>query len=245
MLVARNRPVYPARTMNEPIISVLGVGLALGLRHALEPDHVATVTTLAGSGSRLVDAWRLAIAWAIGHTATIALVAGVGALLGLSLPESFWPVAEFLVGIVLILLGGSVLWRWARGRWHVHAHAHDGVPHMHLHSHARNSAHTHTHPSATTRTALGIGLLHGLAGSGAVFALLVAIAPSQAERWTWLGAVGAGTVVGMIAVSSAVFVVASASAMRGRSWISAFRLGSSAITVLVGIQLALRSLAAF
>jgi hypothetical protein len=230
--------------MNESLAAVLGIGLVLGLRHALEPDHVAAVTTLAGQQARLRDAWRLAIAWALGHTAMVALVAGASTALDVRLPESLWPVADLIVGLTLVVLGGSVIARWAMGRWHVHAHAHDGVRHLHLHSHAHGAAHVHRHPNATVRWALGIGLLHGLAGSGAVLALLVAMAPTRAAQWTWLAAFGAGTVCGMLVVSSAIFGVIRAGARGGGSWVAALRLGSAAATLVVGVMLAARMLRA-
>jgi hypothetical protein len=222
--------------------SVLGIGLALGFRHALEPDHVAAVTTLAGQQARLRDAWRLAVAWSFGHTATVALVAVAAAALGLRLPETLWPVADLVVGLTLVALGGSVLVRWARGRWHVHAHAHDGVSHLHLHSHAHGAAHSHRHPAAGLRWALGIGLLHGLAGSGAILALLVASAPTRAAQGSWLATFGIGTVVGMLVVSSLVFGVIRAGSRRGTAWVAALRLTAAMGAVAVGAMLALHCL---
>lgn len=228
--------------MISDLSSAIGIGFVLGLRHALEPDHVAAVTTLAGQQSRLRDAWRLAIAWAIGHTTTVALVAAGGIALGVRLPARFWPSAELLVGATLIVLGGSVLVRWALGRWHVHAHTHDGVAHVHVHSHAHGAAHTHSHPQANVRWALGIGLLHGLAGSGAILALLVVMAPTRAAQVSWLATFGVGTILGMLLVSSLVWGVVRAGALRGGAWVALLRLGSAAATVVVGGLLAVRTL---
>src|SRR6185312_9533327 len=93
-----------------------------------------------------------------------------------------WPTAELLVAALLILLGSVVIWRYIRGRWHMHAHNHASGPHLHFHSHAQASGHEHAHGKVDTRRSLGFGIAHGLAGSGAIAALLVAAAPDTASR---------------------------------------------------------------
>src|SRR5262245_43483848 len=118
-----------------PLVLTAGVGLALGLRHAFEPDHLAAVSTLATREQRLWPAARLGLLWGTGHTAAVGVVALLVIALGLRLPEAFWPWAEGAVGALLVILGGAVVWRYARGRWHMHRHAHGGQAHLHLHSH--------------------------------------------------------------------------------------------------------------
>src|SRR5437762_7153992 len=51
------------------LLALAGLGLLLGFRHAFEPDHLAAVSTLATRQGRLLDACRLGLAWALGHTA--------------------------------------------------------------------------------------------------------------------------------------------------------------------------------
>src|SRR5213592_2018406 len=120
--------------MSPSLLALAGLGLLLGFRHAFEPDHLAAVSTLATRQGRLLDACRLGLAWALGHTASVGVVVAVIMLFGLHLPDRLWPAADFLVALLLIGLGGSVLLRYARGRWHLHVHTHsDGAPHLHLH----------------------------------------------------------------------------------------------------------------
>jgi high-affinity nickel permease len=228
--------------MSTELFPVLGIGLVLGFRHAFEPDHIAAVTTLAGRNTGVRDALRLALGWAIGHTTTIALAAVITVAAGLRLPDQMQPLAELLVALVLIVLGALVIVRWLLGRWHLHSHSHGGTTHVHLHSHAKSMAHHHTHPRTTAGWALGIGLLHGLAGSGAVLALLVAAAPSRAAQWTWLAAFGLGTVAGMSLVSGSLVLAVRMASRRGTRWIAALRLGSAAASVTVGGWLATRML---
>src|SRR6266702_7897687 len=100
------------------LLALAGLGLLLGFRHAFEPDHLAAVSTLATRQGRLLDACRLGLAWALGHTVSVGVVVGASILFGLTLPGRFAPAADFLVALLLIALGGSVLWRYSRGRWH-------------------------------------------------------------------------------------------------------------------------------
>src|SRR6266540_5435718 len=149
------------------LLALAGLGLLLGFRHAFEPDHLAAVSTLATRQGSLLEACRLGLAWAVGHTASVGVVVLAIMAGGLHLPARLWPAADLLVALLLIGLGGSVILRYARGCWHLHLHTHDDGPHLHLHSHAHGAAHAHPHPRADARRSLGFGLLHGLAGSAA------------------------------------------------------------------------------
>src|SRR5213594_4252968 len=160
---------FPAAMSPPPnLLALAGLGVLLGFRHAFEPDHLAAVSTLATRQGRLLDACRLGLAWALGHTASVGVVVGAIVLFGLRLPDRLWPAADLLVALLLIGLGGSVILRYARGRWHLHVHTHSDGPHFHLHSHAHGAEHAHAHPQGDARRSLGFGLLHGLAGSAAI-----------------------------------------------------------------------------
>src|SRR5258705_1856695 len=183
------------------LLALAGFGLLLGFRHAFEPDHLAAVSTLATRQGRLLDACRLGLAWALGHTASVGVVVGAIILFGLHLPDRLWPAADLLVALLLIGLGGAVILRYARGRWHLHAHSHAGGPHLHLHSHAHGAAHEHAHPQGDARRSLGFGLLHGLAGSAAILVLLVAAAPTRMAQLAYFASFAAGTMIGEPAVA--------------------------------------------
>jgi hypothetical protein len=225
------------------VVSVAGIGLVLGFRHAFEPDHLATVTTLAARPGRVLDAARLGLSWAIGHTATITIAALLTIALGFHLPERLWPMAE-LVAVSLVFLGASAIVQFFRGRWHLHSHSHDGVSHLHLHSHSRSASHAHAHPATNARWALGFGLLHGLAGSGAVLALLVATVPGPTGQWACLAAFGLGTVLGMLTVSAVLWGMVRAASQRSQRWFAFLRLGSATASVVVGTIMVVETLRA-
>lgn len=226
--------------MTPSLVALVGLGLLLGFRHAFEPDHLAAVSTLATRQGRLLDACRLGLAWALGHTASVGVVVGAIILFGLRLPDRLWPAADFLVGLLLVGLGGSVILRYARGRWHLHVHSHAAGPHLHLHSHARAPAHDHAHPQVDARRSLGFGLLHGLAGSATIMVLLVAAAPTRAAQLAYFAAFAVGTVVGMLLVSFSLAGLVRLASERGARWATALHVGSAVASVVVGLALAAR-----
>src|SRR5438874_6601892 len=74
----------PARYNGRPAMPFLELatgstlGAVLGMRHALEPDHLAAVSTLVADERKSTRALLLGVCWGVGHT--IALVA-VGVVL--------------------------------------------------------------------------------------------------------------------------------------------------------------------
>jgi ABC-type nickel/cobalt efflux system permease component RcnA len=227
--------------MTPSIVAVLAIGGLLGLRHAFEPDHLAAVSTLATrpGGRRLWSAARLGLIWGLGHTVTVGAVALLVLVLGVQLPARLWPAAELLVAALLILLGMMVIWRYARGRWHMHAHAHSAAaPHLHLHSHAADPSHGHSHAPVDARRSLGFGVAHGLAGSGAIAALLVAAVPDTMSRVAYFAAFSAGTIVGMLGVSLTLSVLVRFAAERGARWATILHVGAAVASVTAGVLLA-------
>lgn len=226
--------------MTPSIVAVLAIGGLLGFRHAFEPDHLAAVSTLATRPSaRLWSAARLGLVWGLGHTVTVGAVALVIIALGIRLPDRFWPAAELLVAALLVLLGSLVIWRYVRGRWHMHVHTHPAAgPHFHLHSHGTDAAHGHAHGVVDARRSLGFGIAHGLAGSGAIAALLVAAAPDTTSRLVYFAAFGAGTIIGMLSVSLTLSIVVKLAAERSGRWATTLHLGAALGSVVAGLVLA-------
>ena len=76
---------------------------------------------------------------------------------------------EFVVGIVLVLLGVPLIRQLVAGRDHVHWHQHGDRYHLHSHSHSEAPDHDHQH----IRRPLLVGMVHGLAGSGMLTVLVL------------------------------------------------------------------------
>jgi ABC-type nickel/cobalt efflux system permease component RcnA len=187
---------------------VLVVSLLLGLRHASDPDHLAAVTTLIASQERerIRKATSLGLLWGLGHTSTLVAVGLPLVLLGQYLPERVGQAAEVGIGLIIVMLAVRLLLRWRRGVFHAHAHSHtSGETHRHLHSHAGGSVHQHAH-NVTLRTPLsayGVGLVHGVGGSGGITLLLLSTIEEPSQAVVALLIFAAGTAVSMALLSSA------------------------------------------
>lgn len=220
--------------MTTNLLPLLVIGFLVGFRHAFEPDHLAAVTTLATRQGTLRDAARLGAAWGVGHTVAVGAVALL--LIGLDwrLSPRVAAAAELLVASLLIGLGITVLVRFAR-RHRTELGA------AHAAAHARGVAHAHEPPIRDARRSLGFGLAHGMAGSGAVVALLLATAATRAAQTAYFAAFAAGTIIGMLAVSGAVAALSRLAATSGPRWAARLHLGSAAASIAVGVLLAVDS----
>jgi cytochrome c biogenesis protein CcdA len=190
--------------------SVLFMGFLLGLKHALEADHVAAVATLANRASSLRDHVRVAGLWGVGHGLSLAALGALLVLLGAGLPAAAAAMLEAAGGVVLIALGLDVLRRLRRDRVHFHVHRHaDAAPHFHAHTHRGQAthdaaAHDHHHPSGLGVRALAVGSLHGLGGSAALALVAAEGTRSVGHALAYLALFGAGTVLGMTTLSLAI-----------------------------------------
>jgi hypothetical protein len=178
----------------DPIVAFLImltlIGLVQGVRHALEPDHLAAVSTLAaqtgaqkGRGVRVL---KFAAAWGAGHGTMLLVVSGSLLALGRAMPERWSVALEALVACMLIALGLRALWS------------------ANTNANANASAGPHVEIEARHVTALpfAIGTLHGLAGSGALAALAASRVPSPWDALLFVIAYGAGAALGMIALAA-------------------------------------------
>ncbi|MFQ5855022.1 MAG: urease accessory protein UreH [Anaerolineae bacterium] len=185
----------------ESLWTILGLGFLLGLRHALDADHVVAVSTIVAQTRNLTKAALIGIFWGAGHTATLGLV-GLVVLFGkFSIPESLAQAGELLVGIVLVLLGATTLWRLRRRRLHLHPHRHGALEHVHFHSHARDLQHDHEHPQRFGWKPLLVGMTHGLAGSAALMLLVLSTVRSIMGGLLYITVFGVGSIGGMLLVS--------------------------------------------
>ncbi|PYV13948.1 MAG: hypothetical protein DMG21_19675 [Acidobacteria bacterium] len=186
-----------------PIWATMGLGFVLGLRHALDPDHLAAVSTLVSEERSLVRSSLVGASWGLGHTLSLVGFGSVIAIFRLTITPRWSNWLEFAVGCMLVLLGLNVLRKLREtSPVHTHIHEHDGVVHSHLHFHLGQPSHAHGH--RTLR--LGgrpfvVGIVHGLAGTAAVTLMVVAAIPSLVVTLAYLVIFGLGTIGGMVAMS--------------------------------------------
>jgi len=194
-------------------LSILVVGLLLGMRHATEADHLAAMATLATRPGSLAQTLRQGLAWGLGHTLTLMAFGGTVLLLGQAISPRLGQALESAAGVMLFVLGADVLRRLVRDRIHFHVHRHGPrVAHVHAHSHRGEGAHAesaHRHGHAARRwplRALAVGMVHGLAGSAALVVLTLQAIPSVALGVGYIAVFGAGSIAGMAMLSLAIAV---------------------------------------
>jgi hypothetical protein len=160
-------------------------GLLQGLRHAFEPDHVVAISTMIGEqrSSRVRIAY--AAAWGMGHAAMLTLVGGVLMFLRAELPPRLDAGFELAVSLMLIGLGVRAVLAAVREAISSNVVASRSQFPVHLHRPWRGIG------------PLAMGMVHGLAGSGALTALVVARLPSPIVGLAFMVVFGAGATLGM------------------------------------------------
>lgn len=146
------------------VYEVVALGAVLGFIHAFEPDHLAAVATMSSKSKNILWSSLRGVLWGFGHSITLLAVGVAVFLLSFDVRQLTAVNLEMVVGAMLIGLG---IFRFVRQK-HSHEHSHTGYSHSHEHKHG--SSHFHSH------LPVFVGMVHGLAGSGAlVIAVLATI----------------------------------------------------------------------
>ena len=192
------------------IMAVLGIGLVFGLKHATEVDHVVAISTIVSRHKNVFHSALVGALWGAGHTASLLIVAAVVLTLRVTIPERVSGWFELGVAIMIIALGISALRRTLRKNAHVHVHQHnhDGLSHTHIHFHENETRHEpalqsqHSHAlSHLGWKPLLIGMMHGLAGSGALTLLVLTQISSSWVGFFYVATFGLGSILGMLLMS--------------------------------------------
>ena len=183
-------------------VPVLGLGLVFGLRHALDADHVAAVSTIVSDCKSLLSSSLVGGLWGVGHTISL-LVAGIAVIvLHLEIGPQLARGLEFCVGLMLVLLGANVVRQLLHdGMTPLHAHRHGGALHFHP---SGNDIAPVLRPRPHYRLGLRpllIGMVHGLAGSAALMLLVLSTIPSPALGLAYITVFGIGSIGGMLCMS--------------------------------------------
>lgn len=205
-------------------LTAASLGLVLGLQHATDADHLVAVATIMSRERRFSDGALVGAFWGLGHMLTLSGVGAVVITAGVHIPAGLVKGLELVVAVMLVSLGVLRLRSAARDVDSVppehlladHDHGGAEVVHSHPHHHQRRThAHPHVHPSRRLLAALGdgrrnmvaravtVGTMHGMAGSAAVTLLVLATLPTTTAAIGYLALFGAGTLLGMTALTAA------------------------------------------
>ncbi len=199
-----------------PTATVLGLGLLLGLRHAMDPDHVVAVTAIAARTRRAGPAAWLGIVWGAGHTLTLWAVGAVLILFNLVVPPRVGLALEFAVAMALVVVGL-----------------------LNLRSHAPLHSELEDAPAGPlARRAFLVGLIHGLAGSAAVALLVLATVRDTGLACGYLGVFALGTLLGMTLITTGLAVPVSVFSRRFALAPGTLRIATGLLSLGFGLWLA-------
>lgn len=191
------------------MLTILFLGLLLGVRHAADPDHIVAVSAIVSRQRSLWRATWVGALWGLGHTATIVAVGSAIIVFKLTVPPRLGLALEFAVGVTLVVLGVSNLVRSERDL-----------------------------PSGTTGLrAVGLGVVHGLAGSAAVVLLVLATIPHPRWAVAYLAVFGIGTIAGMVAMTATVALPSLYATSRRPQFGRTLRVMTGTLSVAVGLYL--------
>ncbi|MBK7537770.1 MAG: high-affinity nickel-transport family protein [Myxococcales bacterium] len=159
-------------------LSVLLLGVGLGLRHATDADHVVVVSALVQRDPGVWRAARIAALWGAGHTVAFLALGLLIVLADVRVPAAFEQAAELLVASMLIAFGA---WHLARSR--------------------RANPDEERSPVGASARPVAIGLVHGLAGSAGIALLAATTIASRPVAVAYLVLVALGTVLGMVTLT--------------------------------------------
>jgi ABC-type nickel/cobalt efflux system permease component RcnA len=225
--------------LDTSLTAALGVGFLLGIRHATDADHIATVSTFVSEHRSVARSCLLGTFWGAGHTLAL-LVAGLATIaFKLTIPPPVERGLEMGVAFVLILLGSHGLLRsLAPVRVHRHDHVHDGRRHHHVHVHASAAdGHGHPHLLRLGGRPFLVGVLHGLAGSAALMLLVLATIPNPLGGVVYILVFGVGSTAGMLVLSGLVAVPFALAANRSHAVHATVRALAGASSLLLGLWL--------
>lgn len=178
----------------------------LGMKHAIEPDHIIAMSTIICKEKNVSKAAILGALWGIGHTVTLFVIGMIGIMTKHKIPENLAVLLERSVGIMIIILAIKLLVNYKKP---LSSHAHDHIHnHMDIHHHPYENDHTYQAKHATggldvsnmmqyTKSLL-IGLVHGLAGGAAMILLTLSTVKSYWEGALFIIIFGIGTIFSML-----------------------------------------------
>jgi nitrile hydratase accessory protein len=161
---------HPLSGPQARVVASAGLGTLLGMRHALEPDHLAALSTLLTGERNIRKAAWLGAYWGIGHTLTLLAAGTLLVVLRADMPAM---AADVLACAVVLLLVGFGFRAIYLSAGQVSARP------THSHVHGTRSASAPVGRWTLARRPLLVGAVHGLAGSGALTALVMATIPSM------------------------------------------------------------------
>ena len=150
---------------------------SVGFSHAFEADHLVAMGNIVVKRDKLLHAVKDGIFWGLGHTSTIFVIGLIMVAGKLAISEQWFGYFEAFVGLTLVVLGTArLLQLWPGRSVSKEQSTNNHQPHL----------------------AYGVGLVHGLAGSGAVVLLAMTEIRETTFSLLYLLIFGLGSIAGML-----------------------------------------------
>jgi cytochrome c biogenesis protein CcdA len=213
-----------------------------GFVHAFEADHLLAVGNIVSQRNNSRLSLKDGIFWGLGHASTILFIGILMILFKAGIPVSWFHYFEALVGLMLIVLAIYRLLKLFRDKKlviHSHEHVHAGDQHKHLHVHIGDTTHKHKHGHSI---AYGVGLIHGLAGSGVLIIVVMSQIKGPLDGLFYLILFGAGCIVGMMLAAGLFSIPFSKKLIKARALQTFLIILSSGLCLLYGGKVIYESL---
>lgn len=175
----------------------------LGFRHAFETDHLVAVSSIVTKRNSIFLSMKDGTFWGLGHGFSILIVALIVLGVRYSVPDQYFQLLEGAVGLMIVLLGIFRMWQFFKQQplhFHRHGHEHSGKTHSHFHFHLDSGVpHDHQH---SHKISFGVGILHGLAGSGVLIVSAMAAMKTIGSSLLFLTVFSLGCILGMISAAA-------------------------------------------
>jgi sulfite exporter TauE/SafE len=202
----------------------LGFAAVVGFTHAFEADHLLAVSNIVTRRNSLAEAVKDGVYWGLGHTSTILAIGLLMILVRVAVAEQVFHIFEAVVGLMLIALGIHRIRKvWLHEQEHAFVHQNQ-QPHHH-------------------RLAYGVGLIHGLAGSGTLVLLVMTQLQDSVESIAYLLIFGLGSVAGMLLASGIFSLPFSKKWSSGRKLQLSLTLLSATLCIIFGARVVWENLA--
>jgi high-affinity nickel-transport protein len=202
--------------------SILLFGFLFGMRHATDADHVVAVSTIVSREREVGKAAWIGGVWGVGHTLTLALLGGFIVWSGVHLPERLGQSFEFAVALMLIALG---LWNLREFVGRASTLSNSSLP-------------SAAPVPRSVLWSLGVGMVHGIAGSGALALLVLPLVRDPLVATAYLLVFGMGTIAGMIAITMLLALPVTWAAALSATVHRRIRLGAGFASLVLGLVMA-------
>jgi cytochrome c biogenesis protein CcdA len=187
--------------MDLSVILILLTGLALGLGHSLDPDHIVAVSALLCNNRSLRKSIASATVWGVGHSSVLFVAGFCVLILRVAIPENVVNMFEFAAGVMLIVLGVLVIRPLILDRVRSTSQPEGQTEKLSSYDHNLTDlkeGHAHIHKSALA------GILQGLGGSAALMLVVLTTVNSVITGLAFILVFGVGVILGMIGISCVV-----------------------------------------